>query len=147
VTSPAIRFGQAMTGLPAAEVEARMNAAMADPALAALVRETIGHVADKWTLLILEVLEEEGTQRFSEIARKVGGISQKMLTKTLRQMECDGLLTRTVHPVIPPHVDYRLTDMGLELSAAFCGVWMWAATYHQRIREARQAFAAREGAL
>ncbi|WP_445682151.1 winged helix-turn-helix transcriptional regulator [Radicibacter daui] len=134
-----------MTGLPAAEVEARIEAAMEDPALAALVRETIGHVADKWTLLILEALEDVPSLRFSEIGRRVEGISQKMLTKTLRQMECDGLLTRTVHPVIPPHVDYSLTDMGLELGAAFCGVWLWAATYHDRIRQARAAFQAREG--
>ncbi|MFC6661309.1 winged helix-turn-helix transcriptional regulator [Deinococcus multiflagellatus] len=74
----------------------------AAPEVEALVREMIGRVADKWTLLILEVLEEHGTLRFTQLGERVGGISQKMLTKTLRQMEADGLLRRTVHPVIPP---------------------------------------------
>ena len=73
-----------------------------DPALDALVTEIIGRVADKWTMLILEVLAEHGESRFTRIGELVGGISQKMLTQTLRQMERDGLLIRTVHPVVPP---------------------------------------------
>ena len=93
------------------------------PAVESLVRQVIAQVADKWTMLVLEALEEHGTLRFTEVGRIVGGISQKMLTKTLREMERDGLVTRTVHPVIPPHVDYTLTELGRELSAAFCGVW------------------------
>lgn len=115
------------------------------PAVEALVRDVIGQVADKWTMLILEALEEHGTLRFTQVGRIVGGISQKMLTKTLRQMECDGLITRTVHPVIPPHVDYRMTEIGRELTAAFCGVWVWAETYHAQVEAARKAFKAREG--
>lgn len=115
------------------------------PAVEALVRDVIGQVADKWTMLILEALEEHGTLRFTQVGRIVGGISQKMLTKTLRQMECDGLITRTVHPVIPPHVDYRMTEIGRELTAAFCGVWVWAETYHAQVEAARAAFKAREG--
>lgn len=93
-----------------------------DPAIEELVRGIIGQVADKWTMLILETLEEHGTLRFTEVGRHVGGISQKMLTKTLRDMERDGLVSRTVHPVIPPHVDYTLTDLGHSLGEAFCGV-------------------------
>jgi len=120
---------------------------LSDPALAALVRDIIGKVADKWTMLILEALEEHGTLRFTEVGRHVGDISQKMLTKTLRQMEADGLVKRTVHPVIPPHVDYELTDMGRSLSEAFCGVWEWAAAHHARIDAARKQFAGREGAV
>lgn len=115
------------------------------PAVEALVRDVIGQVADKWTMLILEALEEHGTLRFTQVGRIVGGISQKMLTQTLRQMECDGLITRTVHPVIPPHVDYTLTEIGRELTAAFCGVWVWAETYHAQVEAAREAFKAREG--
>jgi DNA-binding HxlR family transcriptional regulator len=64
-----------------------------------------------------------------------------MLTKTLRQMECDGLITRVVHPVIPPHVDYCLTGMGRSLTCAFCGVWMWAAEHHKEVEAARTRFA------
>jgi DNA-binding HxlR family transcriptional regulator len=116
-----------------------------DPAIEELVRGIIGQVADKWTMLILETLEEHGTLRFTEVGRHVGGISQKMLTKTLRDMERDGLVSRTVHPVIPPHVDYTLTDLGHSLGEAFCGVWMWAAKHHATIEKARAAFKEREG--
>ena len=111
-----------------------------DPIIEALVRDIIAKVADKWTMLILELLEEKGTLRFTQIGKLTEGISQKMLTKTLRQMECDGLLTRTVHPVIPPHVDYTLTELGRSLGGAFCGVWIWAETHHAQIEKARKAF-------
>jgi DNA-binding HxlR family transcriptional regulator len=70
----------------------------------------------------------------------VGDISQKMLTKTLRQMESDGLVMRTILPVIPPHVEYNLTDLGRSLSVAFCGVWIWAETHHDEIVRARESF-------
>ncbi|MCP6346853.1 helix-turn-helix transcriptional regulator, partial [Klebsiella pneumoniae] len=76
-----------------------------DPRIEALVTELIGRVADKWTLIVLEVLEEGGTLRFTQIARAVPDISQKMLTQTLRQMERDGMVSRLVHPVVPRHVD------------------------------------------
>jgi len=111
-----------------------------DPAVEALVRDVIEQVADKWTMLILETLEEKGTLRFTEIGRAVGDISQKMLTKTLRQMERTGLVSRTVHPVVPPHVDYALTELGRTLGAAFCGVWMWAIDNRERVEAARAAF-------
>jgi DNA-binding HxlR family transcriptional regulator len=116
-----------------------------DPALEQLVHEIIGKVADKWTMLLLEALEENGTVRFSRLGKLVPGISQKMLTKTLRQMEYDGLVSRVVHPVIPPHVDYTLTDLGHSLSEAFCGVWTWAEAHHTRIEQARADFIARSG--
>jgi len=118
-----------------------------DPALEALVRDIIGKIADKWTMLILETLEAHGTLRFTELGHKVGDISQKMLTKTLRQMEADGLVTRKVHPVVPPHVDYALTDLGRGLGAAFCSVWIWAETHYDDIEQSRAAFAARQGAV
>ncbi|WP_216318387.1 winged helix-turn-helix transcriptional regulator [Deinococcus aestuarii] len=111
-----------------------------DPELDALVREIIGRVADKWTMLVLEALEEHGRLRFTRLGELVGGISQKMLTKTVRQMEADGLVVRTVFPVIPPRVEYELTDMGRSLSAAFCGVWVWAEEHREAIMEARRAF-------
>ncbi len=113
-----------------------------DLAIEALVNDIIGKVADKWTMLILEALEEHGVLRFTQLGRAVGGISQKMLTQTVRQMERDGLVRRTVHPVIPPRVDYELTPLGASLGAAFCGVWIWAETHHAEIEQARRAFAA-----
>ena len=111
-----------------------------DPKIEALVREIIERVADKWTMLILEALEEHGTLRFTQLGEVVGGISQKMLTKTVRQMESDGLITRTVHPVIPPKVEYNLTELGHTLSAAFCGVWIWAEKNYDAVIKARQSF-------
>jgi len=111
-----------------------------DPKVEALVREIIERVADKWTMLVLEVLAEHGVVRFTRLGELVGDISQKMLTKTVRQMESDGLVTRTVHPVIPPKVEYQLTELGHSLGAAFCGVWIWAEVHHDEIIRARQAF-------
>uniref|UniRef100_UPI00163FA48F winged helix-turn-helix transcriptional regulator n=1 Tax=Burkholderia gladioli TaxID=28095 RepID=UPI00163FA48F len=83
-----------------------------DPAVEALVKDIIGKVADKWTMLVLEALQEKDTLRFTQLGKVVAGISQKMLTQTLRKMEEDGLVRRTVHPVVPPHVDYALTPLG-----------------------------------
>jgi DNA-binding HxlR family transcriptional regulator len=124
----------------AALCDADNPAAHTDEALNALVREIIGRVADKWTMLILETLHEHGRLRFTRLGEIIGGVSQKMLTKTLRQMEADGLIARTVFPVIPPRVEYELTGMGLSLGTAFCGVWVWADTHHAAILAARKAF-------
>ncbi len=114
-----------------------------DPRVEAMVNELIGRVADKWTMIILEVLTELGELRFTQLAKKVDGISQKMLTQTLRQMERDGMVTRTVHPVVPPRVEYRLTELGLSLGAAFCGVWLWVEENLAKVETARAMFDAR----
>jgi DNA-binding HxlR family transcriptional regulator len=111
-----------------------------DPRVEALVNEVIARVADKWTMIILDVLAEHGELRFTQLSKLVPGISQKMLTQTLREMEREGLVVRTVHPVVPPKVEYRLTDLGLGLGAAFCGVWIWAQQNLERIEQARAAF-------
>ncbi len=111
-----------------------------DLRLEALVTDLIGRVADKWTMIVLDVLGEAGTLRFTALGHAVRGISQKMLTQTLRQMERDGLVIRTIHPVIPPHVDYCLTALGHGLGDAFCGVWEWAADHRDEIEAARRAF-------
>lgn len=111
-----------------------------DPELDRLVREIIGRVADKWTMLALEVLAEHGRLRFTRLGELVGDISQKMLTKTLRQMEADGLVVRTVFAVVPPRVEYELTERGQSLGAAFCGVWLWAEEHRQGILASRKAF-------
>ncbi len=117
-----------------------------DPKVEALVHELIGRVADKWTLLVIDTLAEKGELRFTRISEHVKGISLKMLTQTLRQMERDGLVVRTVFPVVPPKVEYKLTDLGLTLSAAFCGVWVWASENLRSVECARQRFAERTNA-
>ena len=114
-----------------------------DRELEALVREIIGRVADKWTMLALDALAEHGRLRFTRLGELIGGGSQKMLTKTLRQMEADGLVSRTVFPVIPPRVEYELTELGRSLGAAFCGVWSWAKQHRDAIMEARKRFGER----
>ncbi|WP_404481782.1 winged helix-turn-helix transcriptional regulator [Novosphingobium sp. BL-52-GroH] len=114
-----------------------------DPRVEALVTELIGRVADKWTMILLEVFEEHGQQRFTQISRRVPEISQKMLTQTLRRMERDGMITRHVHAVVPPRVDYALTPLGSSLSEAFCGVWIWAAANLDKVERAREDFDAR----
>ena len=114
-----------------------------DPRIGALVNELIGRVADKWTMMVLEVLGEHGELRFTRLGEFIPGISQKMLTQTLRHMERDGLLVRTVHPVVPPKVEYRLTPLGLSLGSAFCGVWVWAAENLDQVEHARQSFDAK----
>jgi DNA-binding HxlR family transcriptional regulator len=111
-----------------------------NPRVDALVRELIGQIADKWTMIILEVLAEHGELRFTRLGELTGNISQKMLTQTLRQMERDGLVVRTVHPVIPPRVEYRLTELGLGLGASFCGVWTWATEHITSVEAARLRF-------
>ncbi|MBJ9974037.1 helix-turn-helix transcriptional regulator [Pseudomonas sp. S75] len=116
-----------------------------DPELEQLVREIIGRVADKWTMLVIEALAEQGCLRFTQLAAHVGNVSQKMLTKTVRQMEADGLLLRTVYPVVPPKVEYRLTEMGMSLGEAFCGVWLWAERHRQTIAASRRAYEATHG--
>ena len=105
-----------------------------------LVNETIARVADKWTFLLIEALEDRGAKRFSQLSRDVPGISQKMLTQTLRQMEREGLVSRTVFAEVPPRVEYALTELGHDLGEAFCGVWHWAERNVERIEQARKDF-------
>src|SRR5437016_14431541 len=82
------------------------------PKKQALLREILERIADKWTLLVIEALDGEGELRFSDLQRRIGQISHKMLTKTLRQLERDGLVTRSVHAAVPPRVAYKLTELG-----------------------------------
>ncbi|WP_309671661.1 helix-turn-helix domain-containing protein [Gemmatimonas sp.] len=105
-----------------------------------LVRELLSRIADKWTLLVIEALEHGEPVRFSRLRESVGGVSQKMLTKTLRQLERDGLVIRRVHPVIPPHVDYQLTELGRSLGEAVCGIWIWVEANAAAVDKARRAF-------
>lgn len=114
--------------------------AQAEARKEALVREMLGRVADTWTLLVLDALDAGEAIRFSRLRAKVGGISQKMLTKTLRQLERDGLVTRRVHPVVPPRVDYKLTPLGESLGESVCGVWTWVEKHLKQVERARRAY-------
>ena len=120
--------------------EAEDFSALEDPRVKNLVEELIGRVADKWTMIILELLIEHEVLRFTEISRHIGNISQKMLTQTLRLMERDGLISRTVYPVVPPKVEYKITDLGLTLAEAFCGVWVWSIKNLDTVDQARRKF-------
>ena len=106
----------------------------------ALSQELIGYIADKWTLIVLEELRDHGVMRFNELRKAVPGISQKMLTQTLRQMERNGLVIRTVHPVIPPRVEYQRTELGQSLGRAICGLWTWVEENADRLQAARAGF-------
>ncbi|MBP9147028.1 MAG: helix-turn-helix transcriptional regulator [Thermoanaerobaculia bacterium] len=111
-----------------------------DPRREALVRQMLGRVADQWTLEVLEALDAPGVLRFTELRTRVGGISQKMLTKTVRQLERDGLVTRKVHAVVPPRVDYRLTPLGRGLGEAVCGIWTWVEAHVEAVEAARRDY-------
>ena len=87
-------------------------------------RRLLDRIGDRWTVLIVGALDP-GPQRFSALAARVGGISQKMLTQTLRSLERDGFVTRTVYPEIPPRVEYSLTPLGVELSGAMAPLLTW----------------------
>ena len=113
-----------------------------DPRTEALVHEMLGRFADRWTLIVIEVLGE-GEMRFSRLQERIPGVSQKMLTKTLRQLERDGLVSRRVYAEVPTRVEYRLTELGESFGEAVCGVWEWAAAHRIDVEEARRAFQAR----
>lgn len=109
-----------------------------------VVHDVISLVGDKWSVLVVNALGD-GSRRFSDIKRTVDGISQKMLTVTLRALERDGYVTRTVHPTVPPRVDYELTDLGHELQVPVRALGEWARTNMDRIDAARERFDLQEG--
>lgn len=103
------------------------------------VSEVLSRVGDKWSVLVVEILGR-GPTRFNELRRLINGISQKMLTTTLRQLERDGLVTRTVYPTIPPRVEYELTDLGSDLLVPVRALGEWARNNIDRIDAARRRF-------
>ncbi|MBZ3691579.1 helix-turn-helix domain-containing protein [Phyllobacterium calauticae] len=103
------------------------------------VNHILARVGDKWTVLVINYLGN-GSMRFNELKRTINGISQKMLTSTLRGLERDGFVTRTVYPTIPPRVDYELTDLGRELLVPVRGLADFAIQNEQRIANARARF-------
>lgn len=103
------------------------------------VSAILARVGDKWSVLIISLLGD-GPRRFNEIKRMVGGISQRMLTLTLRGLERDGLVTRTVFPTIPPRVDYELTDLGRSLWKPVEALGLWARKHRAEIEAAQARF-------
>lgn len=103
------------------------------------VSEILSRVGDKWTVLIVMSLRER-SRRFNDIKRTVGGISQQMLTRTLKALERDGMVTRTVHPTVPPQVEYELTDLGRSLSEPVIQLGQWAHAHMPEIENHRQRY-------
>ena len=110
-----------------------------------VVREILDRVGDKWSVLVIALLGERG-QRFSELRRSIDGISQRMLTLTVRQLERDGLVSRTVHATVPPRVDYALTPLGESVLEPLTALMCWAQQHGTDVAEARRAYEARQDA-
>jgi DNA-binding HxlR family transcriptional regulator len=106
------------------------------------IREVLDRIGDTWSLLVIKNLQE-GPVRFNALRRRIEGISQRMLAVTLRSLEADGLVTRTVTPTMPPQVEYALTEMGRSLAVPVAALGDWAVANRHAVREHRQAFAAR----
>jgi DNA-binding HxlR family transcriptional regulator len=102
-------------------------------------REVLQRVGDKWSMYVIDLLGQ-GTMRFSELNRSIDGITARMLTVTLRGLERDGIVTRTIHPVIPPRVEYELTPMGLTLLDAIGQLVTWADSHLPEISAAQAAY-------
>ncbi len=100
-------------------------------------RQVLDLVSDKWTVLIVSLLVKR-PYRFGELRRAIGGISQKMLTQTLRSLERDGLVRRTVYPVVPPKVEYALTPLGETLIVPLAAIGVWAEQHMDEIERARR---------
>ena len=121
------------------EAKARYNAFLA----ACPSRQLLDRISDKWVTLVLCALSSDGSMRYSELARRLGGVSQKMLTQTLRSLERDGLLTRTVVATVPVTVSYEPTDLGLSLHQMVRGLKDWAETHMDDVLAERTTYDAR----
>jgi DNA-binding HxlR family transcriptional regulator len=99
----------------------------------------LSRIGDKWTVLVVQTLAE-GPRRFNELRREIPSVSQRMLTLTLRNLERDGIVNRTVTPSIPPRVDYELTELGMSLQKPICGLAGWARDHVSEIHDARARF-------
>jgi DNA-binding HxlR family transcriptional regulator len=99
-------------------------------------RLVLNRIADKWTVLVVSSLEH-GTKRFSVLQREIGGVSQKMLTQTLRGLERDGLVIRTIYPTVPPKVEYTLTPLGQTLVSLLDAIRVWSETNIEEVTKAQ----------
>jgi DNA-binding HxlR family transcriptional regulator len=111
-----------------------------DKAQCQAVVEMLSRIGDKWTVMVVGALAQR-TMRYTELHRSVDGISQRMLTLTLKGLEEDGLISRTVHPSIPPRVEYALTDLGRTLIRPLSGLYAWTVEHRPAMLEARKKYA------
>ncbi|TDC78491.1 winged helix-turn-helix transcriptional regulator [Streptomyces hainanensis] len=111
-----------------------------DPESACPISPVVDIVFSRWTTPILWSLHAFGRQRFVELQRRITGITPKVLTQRLRQLERDGLITRTYHPEVPPRVEYEISDLGLSLAPLFAHLAEWAGTHLDRVEEARRGY-------
>jgi DNA-binding HxlR family transcriptional regulator len=109
--------------------------------------DVLNRIGDKWSVMVVGMLGRNGTLRFNELKRLINGVSQRMLTLTLRNLERDGLVTRTIYPEVPPRVEYSLTELGKSLKVPISALWDWSAENHHAIVEARSIYDARELAV
>jgi len=109
-------------------------------------RRVLQHVTSRWGVLVLVALRSGERRRFSELRREIGGVSEKMLAQTLQGLESDGFVERTVHPVVPPHVDYRLTRLGLQVAGHVHELADWIEASMPAIERARAQRAAADSA-
>jgi DNA-binding HxlR family transcriptional regulator len=107
------------------------------------VRETLDRVGDKWSVLVISILAAAGPLRFVALQQRIPGISQRMLTLTLRHLERDGLLSRTAYAEVPPRVEYKLTALGQSLRDVVIALARWATDHDEQIKAARLAFDSR----
>jgi DNA-binding HxlR family transcriptional regulator len=103
------------------------------------VRQILDRIGDKWSLLVIALLDSR-SMRFTELKKTIDGISQRMLTVTLRQLERDGLVSRTVWPVVPPRVDYKLTPLGVTLHATIQSLVTWTELHQAEVAAARTQY-------
>ncbi|MFC3704395.1 winged helix-turn-helix transcriptional regulator [Devosia honganensis] len=109
--------------------------------------DVLNRIGDKWSVMVVGMLGRNGTLRFNELKRMINGVSQRMLTLTLRNLERDGLVNRTIYPEVPPRVEYSLTALGKTLQVPISALWDWSAENHHAIIEARAIYDARENAV
>jgi DNA-binding HxlR family transcriptional regulator len=109
-------------------------------------REVLQRVGDKWSVYVIDLLGQGGTKRFTELHRSIDGITARMLTVTLRGLERDGIVTRTIHPVIPPRVEYALTPLGRTLLDTIGRLVTWTDSHLPEIEAARASYDARQAA-
>jgi DNA-binding HxlR family transcriptional regulator len=108
--------------------------------------DILNRIGDKWTVMVVGILARNGTLRFNELKRHINGVSQRMLTLTLRNLERDGLVTRVIYPEIPPRVEYSLTELGHSLEGPINSLWAWSAENGESVAEARTIYDARNSA-
>jgi DNA-binding HxlR family transcriptional regulator len=121
-----------MTALSAQPPDARI-----EHSTCMAMTDILNRIGDKWSVMVVGMLSRHGVMRFNELKRTINGVSQRMLTLTLRNLERDGLVTRTIFPEIPPRVEYNLTELGRTLKGPIDALWAWSEEHGQDVGNAR----------